>query len=823
MNKFVRLLNRWSGVDVERLEQRLHDSIQKEKLLNDSLLELRSQNEQLNIQLQDEKTRRQTSLQQLDEKENQIEDWQSKYEAGVRSQETVLAECEELKSKLESAQRNVVQLESEVTDLQKVLSETRADKEDIETEKVQIEKDLNEKLLALQQNMECQTRQAAQNENSMKAALDEARKIVAEKEIQIKELKEEHARIQAEMDQKEQQAKVQLDHFRKNAEEDRAAQDKRLKELESEIATLNQEKIELRTAAQDTERKYAEEKEQMISENELACQKLRLQLNDMQTQLNDAAQDYGQKISKITDENEVLKKKLADAEQNALQLNADKRQNEDENRAQIDTLEKALAQLKEQMESQSREAEKKVEAILAEKASSEMARAEKEEKSMMTLQAEKAELENEVAQWKNTCEQIKQELNRKDQDYQGLEERTRRDLARVQDKLVAMEQESRMLARKNESAESDNAALRDKLVSLETERVNLRQTNKEQLMKLQTAEEEIARLNALIRDMEDGSRDKAPKAPQTVVPVEAGETDKSCWPDILKNLSEEERNKPCLRLTVKPYMSQCLFDTSTLSVENGRLLGTDYVLGIPYAVGCEDIVKAEGLDSPYLEDKQKFSPDNRDDLERLQAKLAEAVMNYRPLNIDYLDHNGIVRPFNLYWECFLPLNDNAPELPNETLFQSMLNDEVNPEYIIAKCAKDLNPEVFELNRILSVRQFDSFCTSEKGINALADGLYYAVINGQVALAELIYGNLPQLFRNDPYIVSNYAHCCVLKGNLKEALRLYLSIGPDRKVDGNRTWKEVLASDFEDLVDRGLEVENFMNVIRALIAEGWVFE
>ncbi|HIY36516.1 MAG TPA: hypothetical protein H9972_07330, partial [Candidatus Paraprevotella stercorigallinarum] len=339
---------------------------------------------------------------------------------------------------------------------------------------------------------------------------------------------------------------------------------------------------------------------------------------------------------------------------------------------------------------------------------------------------------------------------------------------------------------------------------------------------LQTAEEEIARLNALIREMGEGIREKAPKVSPSV-PVEAGETDKSCWPDILKNLSEEERNKPCLRLTVKPYMSQCLFDTSALSVENGRLLGTDFVLGISYAVGCEDIVKAEGLDSPYFEDKQKFSPDNRDDLERLQAKLAEAVMNYRPLSIDYLDRNGIVRPFNLYWECFLPLNDSAPELPNETLFQSMLNDEVNPEYIIAKCAKDLNPEVFELNRILSVRQFDSFCTSEKGINALADGLYYAVINGQVALAELIYGNLPQLFRNDPYIVSNYAHCCVLKGNLKEALSLYLSIDPDSKVDGNRTWKEVLASDFEDLVDRGLEVENFMNVIRALVAEGWVFE
>jgi hypothetical protein len=822
MNKFVRLLNRWSGVDVERLEQRLHDSIQKEKLLNENLQELRSVNEQLTMQLQDEKTRRQTSLQQLDEKENLIEDWQSKYEAEIRSQETVLAECEDLKNKLESAQRNVAQLESEVTDLQKVLSETRADREDIAAEKVQIEKDLNEKLQTLQQKMESRIQQAAQNENNMKAALDEAHKTAAEKELQIKELKEEQARVLAEMDQKEEQARVQLDHFRKNAEEDRAAQDKRLKELESEIAALNQEKIELRTAVQDTEKKYAGEKEQVIRENELACQKLRLQLNDIQTQLNDAARNYEQKIGQMTDESEALKKRLADAEQKTLQLNAEKRQNEDENRAHVDTLEKALAQLKEQMESQSREAEKKVETILAEKASSEMARAEKEKNSMMTLQTEKAELENEVAQWKNTCEQIKQELNRKDQDYQGLEERTRRDLARVQDKLVAMEQESRMMARKNESAESDNAALRDKLVSLETERVNLRQENKEQLQKLQTAEEEIARLNALIREMGEGIREKAPKVSPSV-PVEAGETDKSCWPDILKNLSEEERNKPCLRLTVKPYMSQCLFDTSTLSVENGRLLGTDYVLGISYAVGCEDIVKAEGLDSPYLEDKQKFSPDNRDDLERLQAKLAEAVMNYRPLSIDYLDRNGIVRPFNLYWECFLPLNDSAPELPNETLFQSMLNDEVNPEYIIAKCAKDLNPEVFELNRILSVRQFDSFCTSEKGINALADGLYYAVINGQVALAELIYGNLPQLFRNDPYIVSNYAHCCVLKGNLKEALSLYLSIDPDSKVDGNRTWKEVLASDFEDLVDRGLEVENFMNVIRALVAEGWVFE
>ncbi len=254
MNKFVRLLNRWSGVDVERLEQRLHDSIQKEKLLNENLQELRSVNEQLTMQLQDEKTRRQTSLQQLDEKENLIEDWQSKYEAEIRSQETVLAECEDLKNKLESAQRNVAQLESEVTDLQKVLSETRADREDIAAEKVQIEKDLNEKLQTLQQKMESRIQQAAQNENNMKAALDEAHKTAAEKELQIKELKEEQARVLAEMDQKEEQARVQLDHFRKNAEEDRAAQDKRLKELEVEIAALNQEKIELRTAVQDTEK-----------------------------------------------------------------------------------------------------------------------------------------------------------------------------------------------------------------------------------------------------------------------------------------------------------------------------------------------------------------------------------------------------------------------------------------------------------------------------------------------------------------------------------------------------------------------------------------
>ena len=134
----------------------------------------------------------------------------------------------------------------------------------------------------------------------------------------------------------------------------------------------------------------------------------------------------------------------------------------------------------------------------------------------------------------------------------------------------------------------------------------------------------------------------------------------------------------------------------------------------------------------------------------------------------------------------------------------------------------MSPQTFELSRIRSVRQFNAFVTNEAGIKALASGLYFAVIDEQVALAEMIYANMPSKFRDDPYVVSNYAHCCVLKGDIQKATKLYLSIEPDEEVDGRRTWKEVLEDDFEDFVNRGIEVDNFVKVVQNLSANVWNF-
>lgn len=829
MNKLVRLLNRWGGVDVEGLQQRLQDMMQQEKILNDKLQELRSINEQLNKQLQDEQTYRQKELKQLNEKDELIESWHSRYEDEIKTQETTVAECEELKVKLEAEQRNVARLELEVKELQKDLIDSKGDKEEVEAAKEQMEKDLNGKLAAIQKDMEKASAEAAENEQKLNAALEDVRKQLTEREASLKDLASEKERLSSEMSEMEQKYSVQLENMKKASDEEKAADEKSRKEQDTLISQLQQDKERMAKKMQDDEMRYAKEKESALEEKDQLYQKLKTDFDGLQIRMKEQSDDHARQIQTMEDEAAALKKKLEEARQAELQINADKRQMEEDGQAQVETLEKALSQLKEQMENQSRESERKAEAILAEKTALEAKLAEQTQNTALASQSDKVKYENEINRLKEACEQARQELERKNEDYASLQERSGREMAVVQDKLVNMEEERKTLVHQNESAQSDNEALRDKLVSLETERVNLLQENKTNLKKLETAEQEILRLNALLKDVRQvqapKERPAEPEHPYMNAPRQRqGDEDK--WagcPENLKQMILAQKDKPYLRLTVKPYMSQCIFDMATLTQKNGRLLGTDCVLNTSYAVNCDDVIKVEGLDSPYLENTIKFNPDDAEDMEKLQAKLAEAVMNYRPIRIDYLDRNGIVRPFNLYWICFLPLNDDMPELPCETLFQSMLNDEVNPEYIIAKCAKDLASEVFELRRILSVRQFNSFSTSEKGINALADGLYYAVINGQVALAELIYGNLPQIFRKDPYIISNYAHCCVLKGNLKEALHLYLSIDPGTKVDGDRTWKDVLASDFEDLVDRGLEVDNFMAVIKQLVANGWNFE
>lgn len=830
MNKLVRLLNKWSGVDVETLEQRLQDALQQEKTLNDRLQELRSINEQLNKQLQDEEIRRQTELKQLDEKNELIEDWQTKYETEIRLQETALAECDELKVKLEAEQRNVSRLELEVKDLQKDLAETKGDKEEAEAAKNELEKELNEKLAALQKKLDEAVNEASETENKLNAALEKSRQDLTELEVRVKDLSSDKESLETALEEKEQQLHARLAQMKKVSEEEKAADEKCRKELEAQIAQLQQDKIQLGKKMQDAERQYAEEKESALEEKDQAYQKLKADFDGLQIRVKEWSDEHTRAVQTLQDENDAMKRKLADAEQLNQRMKAEKRQLEEDGRAQVDTLEKALSQVKEQMNGQCRDAEKKVEAVLAEKEALEAKLAEQTQNSLLVTQADKVKYENEINHWKEACEQVKSELDKTKTDYAGLQERSGREMAVVQDKLVNMEQERQALVRKNEAAESDNEALRDKLVSLETERINLLQENKDNLKKLETAEQEILRLNALLKENVQPAVGKKTSAVAENPYGDASRQNKAggrdCWagcPEALKQMIMAEADKPYLRLTLKPYMSQCIFETATLTLDNGRLLGTDCVLDTSFAVDCVNVVKVKGLNSPYLEEAIKFDPEKEDDMEKLQAKLAEAIMNYRPIMIDYLDRNGVARPFKLYWSCFLPLNDDMPDLPCETLFQSMLNDEVNPEYIVAKCAKDLTPEVFELRRILSVRQFNSFSTSEKGINALADGLYYAVINGQVALAELVYNNLPQIFRNDPYIVSNYAHCCVLKGNLKEALRLYMSIDPEKKVDGNRTWKEVLASDFEDLVDRGLEVDNFMSVVKNLAANGWNFE
>lgn len=291
--------------------------------------------------------------------------------------------------------------------------------------------------------------------------------------------------------------------------------------------------------------------------------------------------------------------------------------------------------------------------------------------------------------------------------------------------------------------------------------------------------------------------------------------------DILNALSKRPAGVQALRLTVQPYYSQLLLDPERIQFDGSNLVGYDRITEKECKTSILQVAKLEYVEQLYKSRVYTFDAHEPTDLDTLQSVLAEAICNYNPVQVHYYNGQGANRT-NLYWTAFKPQTGSQVTLPYAHLFQTLLDDAVEPELLVTMSSQHNRAVQFDIRQIRQIQVFDAFVTAGEGIDALMTGVYVAELKAQLELADLLYQNIPGNFKKLPFVVANYAHLCVMKGEIKKAADLYLSIPEDEEIGEGKTWQELNKADFQDLIRHDADPKNFIKVAEILAEHNWVF-
>lgn len=291
---------------------------------------------------------------------------------------------------------------------------------------------------------------------------------------------------------------------------------------------------------------------------------------------------------------------------------------------------------------------------------------------------------------------------------------------------------------------------------------------------------------------------------------------------VLETLSKRPMaGAQTLRLTVLPYYSQQLLALDQFQFDGVYLSGYDLITEKQCKVSILQVDKLEYVDELFKSKVYQFDPRSSQDLDALQSLLAEAICNYNPVQIQYVNGQGVHKT-NLYWTAFKPQTGTQVSLPYAHLFQSLLDDAVEPELLVTMSTQHNRAIQFDIRQICQLQVFDAFVTSGDGIDSLMTGVYLAELKAQLELADLLYQNIPGNFKKLPFVVANYAHLCVMKGEIRKAADLYLSIPEDEEIGEGKTWQELNKADFQDLIRHDADPKNFIKVAEILAEHNWIF-
>ena len=168
----------------------------------------------------------------------------------------------------------------------------------------------------------------------------------------------------------------------------------------------------------------------------------------------------------------------------------------------------------------------------------------------------------------------------------------------------------------------------------------------------------------------------------------------------------------------------------------GKEIITDEILYLENSA----VTKMEGLDSPFDGEEIICNMEDEDSASAVADSLLMAICTYQPIQVNYHDKNGRTTLKNLYHVTFKPLA-NKFSLPYKNLFRDMLDDKIDAEQLSALCPHNPEPRNFVIQQIQTLRRFNAFFTTSKGIETLKEGIRLALDAEQTELAEVLMSKI----------------------------------------------------------------------------------
>ena len=394
----------------------------------------------------------------------------------------------------------------------------------------------------------------------------------------------------------------------------------------------------------------------------------------------------------------------------------------------------------------------------------------KEETDRISLESEKMSGEIESLQKvieglnaeKDTIEKEKETLCKEKETLGTEKENLAKELEAINKEKVTLNSEKEAASKELESIKERYLAEKDSLnkeiISLRKEITSLQELynkGKEENTilseKIKSLESEITNSNITVKTTEEVSSINEEKK-EEVQTAETTSDKKAVENTNDEELIKERMQKEIVSLTHKyDYIrvtttigNQYLYQSKHFQLRTGLfdwgIEGKEIITDEILYLENSSVAKMEGLDSPFDGEEIACNFEDEDSASVVADSLLMAICTYQPIQVNYHDKNGRTTLKNLYHVTFKPLT-NKFSLPYKNLFRDMLDDKIDAEQLSALCPHNPEPRNFVIQQIQTLRRFNAFFTTSKGIETLKEGIKLAQDAEQTELAEVLMSKI----------------------------------------------------------------------------------
>ena len=394
----------------------------------------------------------------------------------------------------------------------------------------------------------------------------------------------------------------------------------------------------------------------------------------------------------------------------------------------------------------------------------------KEETDRISLESEKMSGEIESLQKvieglnaeKDTIEKEKETLCKEKETLGTEKENLAKELEAINKEKVTLNSEKEAASKELESIKERYLAEKDsfnkEIISLRKEITSLQELynkGKEENTilseKIKSLESEITNSNITVKTAEEVSSINEEKK-EEVQTAETTSDKKAVENTNDEELIKERMQKEIVSLTHKyDYIrvtttigNQYLYQSKHFQLRTGLfdwgIEGKEIITDEILYLENSSVAKMEGLDSPFDGEEIACNFEDEDSASAVADSLLMAICTYQPIQVNYHDKNGRTTLKNLYHVTFKPLT-NKFSLPYKNLFRDMLDDKIDAEQLSALCPHNPEPRNFVIQQIQTLRRFNAFFTTSKGIETLKEGIKLAQDAEQTELAEVLMSKI----------------------------------------------------------------------------------